>query len=431
MHPVNVTLPLLLRSALLLATAVALGACSSTDGLLSGDKIDYKSQGVKTAPLDIPPDLTQLQRDSRYQPQSGGAVSASTYGSTPPRRRRHAGTGAGRQQRATATATATATTTPTVDTARRRQRRQALPAHAGDDGGHRARPAPLRRPASARCASCAKATSAGCRCRCRPSSCGRNCARSGRNVALPLVIDNPDTGVMETDWAENRAKIPLDAIRRTLGRALDTLYDTGERDRFRMRVERNAGGSDVFLSHRGMVEIYTNERKDFQSTIWTQRPSDPELEAEMLTRLMVKLGAKEEVARARSPRSRPPRPACARARRAAGRHTASRRRLRPRLAPCRPDTRPQRLHRRRPRPRRRPVLRALRRSEGCGQRSRTRVLRQDAQLRQVRHGAGPGPLPHRRQGRRPSAPTSRCRTPRAGPKTARSASASSPCWSKT
>jgi outer membrane protein assembly factor BamC len=115
---------------------------------------------------------------------------------------------------------------------------------------------------------------------------------------LPLVLDNPDTGVMETDWAENRAKLPQDAIRRTLGRALDTLYDTGERDRFRTRVERNAGGSDVFITHRGMVEIYTNERKDFQSTMWTQRPSDPELEAEMLTRLLVKLGAKEEVARA-------------------------------------------------------------------------------------------------------------------------------------
>jgi outer membrane protein assembly factor BamC len=123
---------------------------------------------------------------------------------------------------------------------------------------------------------------------------------------LPLVVDNPDTGVMETDWAENRAKLPQDAIRRTLGRALDTLYDTGERDRFRTRVERNAGGSDVFITHRGMVEIYTNERKDFQSTMWTQRPSDPELEAEMLTRLMIKLGAKEEAARATAAAAKPP-----------------------------------------------------------------------------------------------------------------------------
>ena len=42
---------------------------------MSGEKIDYRSQSAKTAPLEIPPDLTQLARDSRYQPQSG-SVSA-------------------------------------------------------------------------------------------------------------------------------------------------------------------------------------------------------------------------------------------------------------------------------------------------------------------------------------------------------------------
>ena len=110
-----------------------------------------------------------------------------------------------------------------------------------------------------------------------------------------LVVDNPESGVMETDWAENRAKIPQDIIRRTMGRILDSLYDTGERDRFRVRVERTAAGSDVFISHRGMVEVYTTDRKE--QTTWTARPSDPQLEAEFLSRLMVKLGAKEEVAR--------------------------------------------------------------------------------------------------------------------------------------
>jgi outer membrane protein assembly factor BamC len=110
-----------------------------------------------------------------------------------------------------------------------------------------------------------------------------------------LVIDTPEAGVMETDWAENRAKIPQDVIRRTLGRVLESVYDTGERDRFRVRVERNGDGSDVFISHRGMVEVYNSDRKE--TTIWTQRPSDPQLEAEFLSRLMVKLGATEEVAR--------------------------------------------------------------------------------------------------------------------------------------
>jgi len=110
-----------------------------------------------------------------------------------------------------------------------------------------------------------------------------------------LAVDNPEIGLMETDWAENRAKIPQDVLRRTLGRVIDGLYSTPERDRFRTRIERTATGSEVYISHRGLMEIYTNELKD--STIWQPRPTDPELEAEFLSRLMVKLGSKEDSAR--------------------------------------------------------------------------------------------------------------------------------------
>jgi len=100
---------------------------------------------------------------------------------------------------------------------------------------------------------------------------------------------------METDWAENRANIRQDILRRTLGRVIENLYSTPERDRFRTRIERTANGSEVFISHRGMQEIYTSELKD--ATVWQPRPSDPELEIEFLSRLMVKLGAKEDTAR--------------------------------------------------------------------------------------------------------------------------------------
>ena len=60
--------------------ALQLAGCTSTEGLLSGDKIDYRSASKtsKTNGLEVPPDLTQLSRDSRYQ-QSGGTVSASTF----------------------------------------------------------------------------------------------------------------------------------------------------------------------------------------------------------------------------------------------------------------------------------------------------------------------------------------------------------------
>ncbi|WP_310732263.1 outer membrane protein assembly factor BamC, partial [Methylibium sp. T29-B] len=102
---------------------------------------------------------------------------------------------------------------------------------------------------------------------------------------------------METNWAENRAKLPQDIIRGTIGKVFDSVYDTGERDRFRTRLERTPeGGTEIYISHRGMVEVYTSERKD--STVWQPRPADPDLEAVMLSRLMLKLGAKEEQAKA-------------------------------------------------------------------------------------------------------------------------------------
>ena len=251
MHSVNAHPSSALRRALVVAAVSALSAlaaCSTIDGFLSGDKIDYKSQAAKTAPLEVPPDLTQLQRDGRYQPQSGGAVSASSFGSAP-----------------AATATTAAATSGVAPTSIGEMR-------IVREGNQRWLSVPI------------------------PAEQLWPQLRSfWQERGFSLVIDNPEAGVMETDWAENRAKIPQDIVRRTIGRVLDSLYDSGERDRFRLRVERNGSGSDVFLSHRGMTEIYTSDRKD--STTWANRPADPQLEAEFLSRLMVKLGAKEEVAR--------------------------------------------------------------------------------------------------------------------------------------
>jgi outer membrane protein assembly factor BamC len=111
-------------------------------------------------------------------------------------------------------------------------------------------------------------------------------------------IERPEAGVMETDWAENRAKIPDDLIRNTIGKLLDSIYSTGERDKFRTRFESgvDSGTTDIFISHRGMEEVYTSSAKD--DTRWQPRPPDPELEAEMLRRLMVRLGSEEKRAAA-------------------------------------------------------------------------------------------------------------------------------------
>ena len=112
-----------------------------------------------------------------------------------------------------------------------------------------------------------------------------------------LTTDAPELGIMETEWAENRAKLPQDLLRQMLGKVLDALYSTGERDRYRTRVERQPqGGVEIHIAHRGMVEDFKDNTKT--STIWKPRPSDPELEIEFLRRLMVKLGTPEAVANA-------------------------------------------------------------------------------------------------------------------------------------
>ena len=110
-----------------------------------------------------------------------------------------------------------------------------------------------------------------------------------KDNGFTLSTDQAELGIMETDWAENRAKLPQDFIRRTLGRVLDSIYSTGERDRFRTRIERNAqGGVEIYISHRGMIENYKGQYKD--QTLWEPRPADPELEIEFMRRLMLKFG---------------------------------------------------------------------------------------------------------------------------------------------
>jgi len=117
-----------------------------------------------------------------------------------------------------------------------------------------------------------------------------------------IALSLPEAGVMETDWAENRAKIPQDFVREFLGKILEQLYSTAERDKFRTRLERGAsGGTEIFISHRGMVEqvrdLTSQRPADGQGSVWQPRPPDPELEAEFLRRLMVRLGTQADKAK--------------------------------------------------------------------------------------------------------------------------------------
>ena len=116
-----------------------------------------------------------------------------------------------------------------------------------------------------------------------------------------LVVDSPSTGIMETDWAENRAKIAQDWIRKNvLGVFSDSVYDTGERDKYKTRLEVvKPGETEIYITQRGAIEKCTTDTTGAcLSTIWTPRPNDPELEAVFLARLMERLGMTQEQAKA-------------------------------------------------------------------------------------------------------------------------------------
>lgn len=108
-----------------------------------------------------------------------------------------------------------------------------------------------------------------------------------------LTREEPRIGIMETQWAENRADIPQDGIRKLLGKALDMVYSASTRDKFRVRLERGQepGTTELYLSHRGAEEVAKGD-----DWVWQNRPADPELETEMLNRLMVFMGVEPEPA---------------------------------------------------------------------------------------------------------------------------------------
>ncbi len=127
------------------------------------------------------------------------------------------------------------------------------------------------------------------------------------NAGFELKRADPRLGIMETQWAENRADIPKSLIRSLLSKAIEFAYAAPTRDKFRMRLERVETGTEVYITHYGVEEVVRGEGRQSTDVLWQPRPSDPELEAEMLRRMMVYLGASEQqaevqVAKAETPR---------------------------------------------------------------------------------------------------------------------------------
>ncbi|WP_215327012.1 outer membrane protein assembly factor BamC [Polynucleobacter sp. JS-Mosq-20-D10] len=225
---------------------VVLPGCKS---ITTNDTVDYKSTGAVRGPnLSYPPDLITAQADRRYIVQDGSAT-MSEYNAA--------------VKKSVQTRKNVMTGIPGMRIARDGERRWLVVE----------KPAPELYP---------------------------QIKDFWQENGFLLVIDSPSTGIMETDWAENRARIAQDFIRNIIGGALDSIYDTGERDKYKTRLEATKPNeTEVYITQRGAIEKCTTDSTgNCISTIWTARPNDPELEAVFLARLMERLGMTQEMAKA-------------------------------------------------------------------------------------------------------------------------------------
>jgi outer membrane protein assembly factor BamC len=232
------------------SACLALAACSSIE--LPSKKIDYKSAG-RLPSLEVPPDLLRPGGDDRFVVPEVGPRGTATYSEYTRDRQ-------GRPQVASASAVL-----PVQDGARiERAGTQRWLVVKGE-----------------------------------PEHVWPLVKDFWQEIGFIVNVEIPEAGVMETDWAENRARVPDGIIRNTLGRLLDSVYSTSERDKFRTRLERGAqpGSTEIYISHRGMEEVYTSLAQD--QTKWQPRPPNPELEAEMLGRLMARFGVEDARAKTR------------------------------------------------------------------------------------------------------------------------------------
>lgn len=235
-------LPNAARRAAIVLLVASTGACGINEKIDEASRIDYRSAGKRPS-LEVPPDLTAPRADNRYAiPDRPGAGNDRTWSEF---------------ERNRSTSSGTAVAVPNV-----------LPEVSG---------ARIERAGTQRWLVVDAP----------PEKVWPVVREFWLDSGFLVESESPQTGIIETEWAENKAKLPLDFIRRTVGRAFDNLYSTGERDKFRTRLEPVGNGTEVYISHRGMVEVYTSQAEE--RTMWQPRPSDPELEAEFLRRLMLRL----------------------------------------------------------------------------------------------------------------------------------------------
>ena len=235
-----------LAAVLAVAAAIGLTACSSRTINIESKKVDYKSESAKLPPLEVPPDLSRPPGDDRFSVPENPRATA-TYSDY------------SRERAAGRPATTASNVLPQQSDVRLER-----------DGNQRWL--------------VVKGT---------PQQVWPVVKDFWLETGFIVNVEAPESGIMETDWAENRAQIN-EGIRTWLGKLFENLYSTGERDKFRTRIEAGTqpGTSEIYVSHRGMEEIYVQNTatSDMRDTRWQPRASDPNLELLMLGKMMTRFG---------------------------------------------------------------------------------------------------------------------------------------------
>ncbi|MEN8175192.1 MAG: outer membrane protein assembly factor BamC [Pseudomonadota bacterium] len=236
----------------LLAAMLATG-CSSmnVDSVLPDRQVEYKKSKQAQVDLEVPPDLSSGTIESGAVMAEGGTPAVTTYSEF-----------AGQQSETRPSATGGAVLPKNPDMTIQRDGQQRWLTIAAP-----------------------------------PDAVWENVLDFWRENGILLMEQDPVAGVMRTTWIENRADIKSDFITNFLRSTLDSLYSSGTRDQFRVRLERDDSdtATELYLSHYRMEERLVSQTgaADVDRHIWVPKGSDPELEAIMLQRIMTHMGVSE------------------------------------------------------------------------------------------------------------------------------------------
>ena len=244
------------------AVIMSLNGCSWYHNMITPEKINYQAAKENPA-LDVPPDLTTPVADTHFQVPNSSSENGTTYSAY----------SAAHDSKNTAATVPAATGTCTGAIV------LPVPAHIK-----------FERAGSERWLTVDEA----------PEQIWPLLKQFWQENGFGISQSDPATGIMQTEWVENRVTVPRTAADSADKQASGSVAAV-ERDAYRTRLERspnNPNQTEIYISHRGMTE--TANGGDKQPAVWRLSPPDPALEGEMLTRLMVRLGKNQAEANTQS-----------------------------------------------------------------------------------------------------------------------------------